>query len=88
MADKKFQVVDIEGLRRHYGRTLEHWATNFENSLSEISKTKDETFIRMWRLYLNACAASFNCGDINIHQILFTKGINNDLPWTRQYMYK
>jgi integrase/recombinase XerD len=60
---------------------------NFENSLPEISKTKDETFIRMWRLYLNACAASFNWGNINIHQILFTKDINNNLPWTREYMY-
>ena len=88
MADKKFQVVDVESLRRHYGRTLEHWAKNFENSLPEISKTKDETFIRTWRLYLNAFAASFNCGNINIHQIVFVKGINNDLPWTREYMYK
>ena len=86
IADMKFQVYDVESLKRHYGRTLEHWAINFENSLPEISKTKDETFIRMWRLYLNACAASFNCGDMNIHQILFTKGINNDLPWTREFM--
>ena len=88
IADEKFQVIDVESLKMHYGRTLEHWAMNFENSLPEISKTKDETFIRMWRLYLNACAASFNCGDINIHQILFAKGINNNLPWTREYMYK
>ncbi len=88
IADKKFEVLDVENLRRHYGRTLEHWVINFENSLSEISKTKDETFIRMWRLYLNACAASFNCGNISIHQILFTKGLNNDLPWTREHIYK
>jgi cyclopropane-fatty-acyl-phospholipid synthase len=66
--------------------TLECWAHNFEVALLEIEKTKDETFIRMWRLYLNACAASFNCGNINIHQILFAKGVNNDLPWTRNYM--
>lgn len=42
----------------------------------------------MWRLYLNACAELFNCGNITIHQILFTKNANNDLPWTRDYMYK
>lgn len=88
IAEKRFQVIDVESLKLHYGKTLEHWATNFENSLPEISKTKDESFIRMWRLYLNACAASFNCGDINIHQILFTKDINNTLPWTREYIYK
>ena len=27
-------------------------------------------------------------GNISIHQFLFTKGVNNDLPWTRDYMYK
>lgn len=88
MADENLYLTDVESLRRHYGRTLEHWASNFENALSEIRKSKDETFIRMWRLYLNACAASFNCGSIDIYQFLFTKGINNELPWTRDYIYK
>lgn len=87
MTDYKFYLNDVESLRRHYGRTLEHWARNFENALPEIRKTKDETFIRMWRLYLDACAASFNCGNIDIHQFLFVKGVNNELPWTREYMY-
>jgi cyclopropane-fatty-acyl-phospholipid synthase len=88
MSDEEFNLIDAENLRLHYGRTLEHWAENFEKALPEIRKTKDETFIRMWRLYLNACAASFNCGNISIHQFLFNKGVNNDLPWTRDYMYK
>lgn len=88
MSDKKFSVIDVENLRLHYGRTLEHWARNFEKALPEVRKTKDETFIRMWRLYLNSCAASFNCGNIHIHQFLFSKGTNNELQWTRDYMYK
>jgi cyclopropane-fatty-acyl-phospholipid synthase len=88
MSDVGFNLNDAENLRLHYGRTLEHWAENFENALPEIRKTKDETFIRMWRLYLNACAASFNSGNISIHQFLFNKGVNNELPWTRDYMYK
>lgn len=86
--EEKYELVDVEGLRRHYGRTLEHWARNFEKALPEVQKTKDEAFIRMWRLYLNSCAASFNCGNISIHQILFSKGVNDELPWTRDYMYK
>jgi cyclopropane-fatty-acyl-phospholipid synthase len=87
MEEEEFYILDVESLRRHYGRTLEHWAGNFEEALPEIRKTKDNTFIRMWRLYLNSCAASFNCGDIDVHQLLFAKGINNSLPWTREYMY-
>lgn len=88
IAEQDFELIDVESLRRHYGKTLENWARNFEKALPIIEKTKDEEFIRMWRLYLNSCAASFNCGNINIHQILFAKGLNNDLPWTREYMYK
>ncbi|MBW9153147.1 cyclopropane-fatty-acyl-phospholipid synthase family protein [Clostridium estertheticum] len=88
IAEQEFELIDIESLRRHYGKTLEHWAENFENVLPIIEKGKDETFIRMWRLYLNSCAASFNCGNINLHQILFAKGVNNDLPLTREYLYK
>ncbi len=88
MSKKNFNIIDVESLRLHYGKTLECWASNFENAMSEIEKMKDETFIRMWRMYLNSCAASFNCGNINLHQFLFTKGVNNELPWTREYMYK
>lgn len=88
MEAEKLCFIDMESLRRHYGKTLEFWIENFENALPEIRKTKDEAFIRMWRLYLNACAASFNCGNIYIHQFLFTKGVNNELPWTREYIYK
>lgn len=39
--------------------------------------------LSMWRLYLNSCAASFNCGNIDVHQFLFSKGANNTLPWVR-----
>lgn len=87
MAEQGFHLLDMESLRRHYGKTLEHWAANFERALPEIAKTKDEAFIRMWRLYLNSCAASFNCGNIDIHQFLFSKGLANDIPWTRDYLY-
>ena len=88
IAELELELIDVESLRRHYGKTLELWAENFESVLPIIEETKDETFIRMWRLYLKSCAASFNCGNINIHQILFAKGVNNDLPWTGEYMCK
>lgn len=87
MSDEEFYLLDVESLRRHYGRTLEHWSRNFENVLPEVKKKYDNEFIRMWRLYLNGCAASFNSGNIDIHQFLFTKDVNNNLPWTREYIY-
>ncbi|SPF51101.1 cyclopropane fatty acyl phospholipid synthase (unsaturated-phospholipid methyltransferase) [Candidatus Desulfosporosinus infrequens] len=87
MAANKFYLIDLESLREHYTRTLEHWAKNFEQALPVIEKMKSETFIRMWRLYLNACAASFHSGNNDVHQFLFTKGVNNTWPLTRAYMY-
>ncbi len=42
-----------------------------------------EEFARMWELYLAACAATFHNGIIDIHQILISKGVNNELPMTR-----
>ena len=82
-----FHIVDIESLRLHYNRTLEHWVANFEANLDKVRALGfDEKFIRMWRLYLNACAASFHYGVVDVHQILFTKGLNNDIPMTRDYM--
>lgn len=87
ITQEAFHLLDLESLRRHYARTLENWSLNFENALPLISQMKDETFIRMWRLYLNSCAASFKMGNIDIHQFLFTKGITEDVPWTRNYLY-
>lgn len=83
-----FYLYDVESLREHYTRTLEHWTKNFEQALPLIRKSKDEAFIRMWRLYLNSAAASFHTGQIDVHQFLFSKGPNNSLPWTRNYIYK
>ena len=83
MAANSFYLIDLESLREHYTRTLEHWTQNFEDTLTLTMKIKDETFIWMWRLYLSSCAASFHIGNIDLHQFLFTKGVNNTWPLTR-----
>lgn len=85
MGNDDFHILDIENLRRHYEKTLLCWADNFHNHLDKISEMFDEKFIRMWDLYLNACAANFHIGGIDLHQILVTKGVNNELPLTRWY---
>lgn len=83
------QVDDIETLRRHYQKTTEIWDKNFNDNLDEIKKTKDERFIRMFDMYLQACAASFASGNIDVMQFLLTKGASSEnLPMTRDYIYK
>lgn len=84
-AEDGFHTLDVEDLRLHYNRTLLCWEKNFKEHIDEVRSMFDERFVRMWDLYLSACAATFNNGVIDIHQVLFTKGINNDLPMVRWY---
>lgn len=84
-AERNFHTIDVENLRQHYNRTLLCWVKNFHEHADEVRKIFDERFIRMWDLYLSACAATFHNGIIDLHQILFTNGINNDLPLVRWY---
>lgn len=89
IVDAGMQVADLEMLRRHYQKTLEIWDENFRKELPEVKKIEDERFIRMWDLYLQACAASFASGNIDVVQYLISKGASGkNLPWTREYMYK
>ena len=85
--EANLQVSDVEMLRRHYQRTLEIWDKNFNNARPEIEKNMGERFCRMWDLYLQACAASFESGNIDVVQYLLTKGPSGkSLPMTRKYM--
>lgn len=83
--DYNFYTLDVESLRRHYNKTLLCWDENFNEHRTEIEKMMGLEFTRMWELYLCACAATFNNGVIDLHQILVSKGINNDLPMIRWY---
>ena len=83
--DHQFYTLDVESLRRHYNKTLLCWNQNFQKHKDEVREMFGERFVRMWELYLCACAATFMNGIIDLHQILFTNGVNNDLPMTRWY---
>ena len=83
--DYQFYTLDVESLRRHYNKTLLCWNANFQKHKDEVREMFGERFIRMWELYLCACAATFMNGIIDLDQILFTNGVNNDLPMTRWY---
>lgn len=83
--DLKFYTLDVESLRRHYNRTLLCWNQNFQAHRSEVVQMFDEEFAKMWELYLCSCAASFENGVIDLHQILMSKGVNNQIPMMRWY---
>jgi len=81
-----FSVLDIENLRLHYARTLEHWLGRFEANAEEVAQMFDESFVRAWRLYLSGSIANFTTGSLELYQVLFTRRGNNQVPWTRRHL--
>jgi cyclopropane-fatty-acyl-phospholipid synthase len=80
-------VLDVENIRLHYALTLRHWLERYESAIDRVRAMFDETFVRMWRLYLAGSAAAFESGTLQLFQVAFTTRGNNDIPLTRQHLY-
>ena len=83
-----FSVLDVENLRLHYAKTLEHWLQRYESSLDTVRQMFDENFVRAWRLYLSGSIAAFRVGDLQLFQVLFQRPLDNNVPWTREHLYR
>jgi cyclopropane-fatty-acyl-phospholipid synthase len=83
-----FSVLDVENLRLHYAKTLEHWLARFEKSKQRVSEMFGPEFVRAWRLYLAGSIAGFRVGTLQLFQILFARTTSGRIPTTRAYLYK
>lgn len=82
-----FSMLDLENLRLHYARTLDLWADNYERHVEKVRRMFGDVFVRMWRLYLHSASAGFKYGESRLYQVLFSKGLNNELAMTREHVY-
>jgi len=82
-----YSVLDVENIRLHYARTLEHWLERFENSYEQVRETYGANFARMWRLYLAGSAAGFRVGTLQLFQVVFAGSQCKTIPWNRAYLY-
>ncbi len=91
MQSAGLEALDVEGLRRHYARTLACWSDNYERQQASIRALVDETTFRVWRIYLAGCAHAFSQDWVSIYQVLAckagTREALNPTPWSRAYMY-
>ncbi len=87
MGKTGFSILDVENLRWHYAKTLEYWVENYGLNVKKVREMFDEAFVRQWRLFLNGSIAGFSYGDSRLFQVLFSNGINNELPPTRAHVY-
>jgi cyclopropane-fatty-acyl-phospholipid synthase len=82
-----FSVLDVENLRLHYARTLEHWLDRFDRSQDQVAAMYDPSFVRTWRLYLAGSIAAFRCGTLQLFQVLFAGSRCQPVFWTRAPLY-
>ena len=82
------RLLDYENLRIHYAMTLDEWTRRFLKHKKEIVNMYDEKFFRMWYFWLIGSATGFRYGDLDLSQFVLVKGINNNLPLTRERLYK
>lgn len=80
-------ILDVENLRLHYAKTLEHWLTRFESAKQKIAEMFGREFVNAWRLYLAGSVAGFRAGTLQLFQIVFARTACAQLPVTRNHLY-
>src|SRR5204862_7271164 len=81
-------VCDVENLRLHYAKTLEHWLARFERSSQQLTEMFDDRFVRTWRVYLAGSLVAFRVGTLQLFQMTFAGSQCQRIPWTRAYLYE
>ncbi|MXZ81426.1 MAG: cyclopropane fatty acyl phospholipid synthase [Gammaproteobacteria bacterium] len=68
-------IEDVHNFGPDYDRTLMSWCDNFIRYWSIRNNTPaDERFRRMWSYYLKVCAGAFRARDLQLWQIVISKG--------------
>jgi cyclopropane-fatty-acyl-phospholipid synthase len=89
MQEGGLEAIDVEGLRRHYARTLQCWSETFEAKTERIKQLVDEKRWRIWRVYLMGCQWVFEHDEVSIFQVLCHRAGQSaqGLPWSRRWIY-
>ncbi|MFF8790494.1 class I SAM-dependent methyltransferase [Streptomyces sp. NPDC015125] len=65
-----FEVRDVEAIREHYALTLRRWVANLEEHWDQAARLTSVGRARVWRLYMAACALSFERNRLGVNQVL------------------
>jgi cyclopropane-fatty-acyl-phospholipid synthase len=73
-AHTSLRIADQFRFGRHYAQTLHRWRVRFEEQVAAVAALGfDETFRRMWSLYLAYSEAGFRTGYLDVAQFRITK---------------
>ncbi|HJQ43501.1 MAG TPA: cyclopropane-fatty-acyl-phospholipid synthase family protein [Jatrophihabitantaceae bacterium] len=74
LAATSLRIADCYRFGRHYAETLRRWRERFEHNSDHVAKLGfDDTFRRMWSLYLAYSEADFRTGYLDVGQFTLTK---------------
>lgn len=82
-SEDRFVMEDWHNFGADYDTTLMAWNARFLASWPEIADNYSERFKRMFTYYLNACAGAFRARDIQLWQVLFSRGADGGLRVAR-----
>ncbi|SMG58547.1 cyclopropane fatty acyl phospholipid synthase [Cedecea sp. NFIX57] len=78
-SEPHFVMEDWHNFGADYDKTLMAWHERFLATWPEIEANYSERFKRMFSYYLNACAGAFRARDIQLWQVVFSRGIEHGL---------
>ncbi|MDP9887991.1 class I SAM-dependent methyltransferase [Pseudarthrobacter enclensis] len=79
----RFEVLDVEALRRHYALTLRAWVSRLEQNWEQAVRLAGEGRARVWRLYMAASAIGFENGLTGVNQVLVRRPGGEEPPLRR-----
>ena len=69
----RFEVHDIEGMREHFQRTLEHWVERLYANRARAEELAGKERTRLWLLYFALFAMAFQRNTVSVFQTLASK---------------
>ena len=82
-SEPHFVMEDWHNFGADYDTTLMAWHERFLKCWPEIADNYSERFKRMFSYYLNACAGAFRARDIQLWQVMFSRGVESGLRVAR-----
>lgn len=84
-AEEILVMEDLHNFGPDYDKTLMIWHQNFNQNFNKINRERikngkpkfDERFKRMWNYYLLSSAGFFRARDLQLYQIVFSKGLKD-----------
>jgi cyclopropane-fatty-acyl-phospholipid synthase len=79
----RFEILDVQALRRHYALTLRAWVSRLERNWDEAVRLAGPGRARVWRLYMAASAIGFENGLTGVNQVLACRPGGEEPPLRR-----